>query len=75
MLISMPTGTSTIFGVFQVIRVSQLARRDDHAHLKGRTAGKFAQGAAPCPIVRPPRSSVAASGANGSGGCDAAQNH
>jgi hypothetical protein len=28
MLISMPTGTSTIFGVFQVIRVSQVARRD-----------------------------------------------
>jgi hypothetical protein len=25
MLISMPTGTSTIFGVFQVIQVSQLA--------------------------------------------------
>jgi hypothetical protein len=28
MLISMPTGTSTIFGVFQVIRVSQAVWRD-----------------------------------------------
>jgi hypothetical protein len=28
MLISMPTGTSTIFGVFQVIRVSQVVWRD-----------------------------------------------
>jgi hypothetical protein len=27
MLISMPTGTSAIFGVFQVIRVSQVARK------------------------------------------------
>jgi hypothetical protein len=26
MLISMPTGTSTIFGVFQVMRFSQLAK-------------------------------------------------
>jgi hypothetical protein len=43
MLISMPTGTSTIFGVFQVIRVSQLARRDDRAVDKGRTAANFAQ--------------------------------
>jgi hypothetical protein len=28
MLISMPTGTSTIFGVFQAIRVSPVLRRD-----------------------------------------------
>ena len=28
MLISMPTGTSAIFGVFQVIRVSQVVWRD-----------------------------------------------
>ena len=34
MLISMPTGTSTIFGVFQVIRVSQVSSREVHAETK-----------------------------------------
>ncbi len=39
MLISMPTSTSTIFGVFQVIGVSQaLLRRDVHAGMKGKAA-------------------------------------
>ena len=39
MLISMPTGTSTIFGAFQAIRFSQVLRRD----------------VAPNPRLRPPR--------------------
>jgi hypothetical protein len=48
MLISMPTGTSTIFGVFQVIPgppnyVDFTARRDLCAELKGRTASKLTQ--------------------------------
>jgi hypothetical protein len=42
MLISMPTGTSTIFGVFQVIRVSQVVWRDVR-RTKGRTASGSAQ--------------------------------
>jgi hypothetical protein len=42
MLISMPTGTSTIFGVFQVIRVSQVVWRDVR-QMKGRTASGLAQ--------------------------------
>jgi hypothetical protein len=39
MLISMPTGTSTIFGVFQVIRVSQVV-------CKKSLAGSLARGRA-----------------------------
>jgi hypothetical protein len=42
MLISMPTGTSTIFGVFQVIRVSQVVWRDVR-RTKGRTASGSTQ--------------------------------
>ena len=42
MLISMPTGTSTIFGVFQVIRVSQVVWRDVR-RTKGRTASGLTQ--------------------------------
>ena len=34
MLISMPTGTSTILGVFQVISSSEVIRRDFHAEPK-----------------------------------------
>ena len=56
MLISMPTGTSTIFGVFQAIR--GLPSHLDEvvgaliAHPKGRTATRFAQGPAarPCAL-------------------------
>jgi hypothetical protein len=44
MLISMPTGTSTIFGVFQVIRVSQLVWRDAHAEAEPRGSSKATQG-------------------------------
>jgi hypothetical protein len=44
MLISMPTSTSTIFGVFQVIGVSQaLLRRDVHAGVKGKAAPDVTQ--------------------------------
>ena len=44
MLISMPTSTSTIFGVFQVIGVSQaLLRRDVHAGVKGKAAPDITQ--------------------------------
>jgi hypothetical protein len=44
MLISMPTSTSTIFGVFQVIGVSQaLLRRDVHAGVKGKAAPHVTQ--------------------------------
>ena len=44
MLISMPTSTSTIFGVFQVIGVSQaLLRRDVHAGVKGKAAPEVTQ--------------------------------
>jgi hypothetical protein len=42
MLISMPTGTSTIFGVFQVIRVSQVVWRDVR-RTKGRAASGLTQ--------------------------------
>ena len=42
MLISMPTGTSTIFGVFQVIRISQVVWRDVRRS-KGRTASGLTQ--------------------------------
>src|SRR6478736_5778741 len=44
MLISMPTSTSTIFGVFQVIGVSQaLLRRDVDARVKGKAAEHVTQ--------------------------------
>jgi hypothetical protein len=36
MLISMPTGTSTIFGVFQVIRVSQVVCKNSLASCLAR---------------------------------------
>jgi hypothetical protein len=42
MLISMPTGTSTIFGVFQVIWVSQVEWRDVRRS-NGRTASGLTQ--------------------------------
>jgi hypothetical protein len=43
MLISMPTGTSTIFGVFQVIRVSQVVWRDAHADVELRASSEATQ--------------------------------
>jgi len=43
MLISMPTGTSTIFGVFQLIPSSHEVRREHRAELQPRTATKAAQ--------------------------------
>jgi len=43
MLISMPTGTSTIFGVFQLIPSSQEIRRERHAALKPKTTPDTAQ--------------------------------
>ena len=43
MLISMPTGTSTIFGVFQVIRTSQQVWRDAHAGAEPRDLADVAQ--------------------------------
>jgi hypothetical protein len=44
MLMSMPTSTSTIFGVFQVIGVSQaLLRRDVDAGVKGKAAEHVTQ--------------------------------
>jgi hypothetical protein len=43
MLISMPTGTSTIFGVFQVIQVSQVLWHDVRANAKGRATSHLAQ--------------------------------
>jgi hypothetical protein len=43
MLISMPTGTSTIFGVFQVIQLSQVLWRDGRADLEGKTTSNPAQ--------------------------------
>jgi hypothetical protein len=46
MLISMPTCTSTIFGVFQVIPVSQVNWRKPLRHLKRKTARQLAQGTA-----------------------------
>jgi hypothetical protein len=43
MLISMPTGTSTIFGVFQVIRVSQVFWREVHAERESKATSNIAQ--------------------------------
>jgi hypothetical protein len=43
MLISMPTGTSTIFGVFQVISSSQEFWRELHAEVESRTTPDTAQ--------------------------------
>jgi hypothetical protein len=47
MLISMPTGTSTIFGVFQVIPSSQVlcqvVWRELHAEVEPRSSSKVAQ--------------------------------
>jgi len=43
MLISMPTGTSTILGVFQVIPSSQEIRRERHAEVEPRTTPGTAQ--------------------------------
>jgi hypothetical protein len=43
MLISMPTGTSTILGVFQASPSSQEVWREFHAELEPRTALNFAQ--------------------------------
>ena len=43
MLISMPTGTSTILGVFQVIPSSQEVRRELHAEVEPRTTPNIAQ--------------------------------
>jgi hypothetical protein len=43
MLISMPTSTSTIFGVFQVIGVSQALLRRVHAGVKGKAAPEVTQ--------------------------------
>jgi hypothetical protein len=52
MLISMPTGTSTIFGAFQAIRVSQGIERDI-ARRKPRAASTAVQAS-----IRPPSASV-----------------
>ena len=43
MLISMPTGTSTIFGVFQLIPSSQENRRERHAGIEPKTTTDTAQ--------------------------------
>jgi hypothetical protein len=43
MLISMPTGTSTILGVFQVIPSSQQVWRELHAEVEPRTTPDIAQ--------------------------------
>ena len=43
MLISMPTGTSTIFGVFQVIGVSQVMVQHSHRHER-KTDARLMQG-------------------------------
>jgi hypothetical protein len=43
MLISMPTGTSTIFGVFQLMRVSQVVWRDVRAGTETRVSPERAQ--------------------------------
>jgi hypothetical protein len=43
MLISMPTGTSTIFGVFQVIPSSEVVWRDLHADVEPRSTQDVAQ--------------------------------
>jgi hypothetical protein len=43
MLISMPTGSSTIFGVFQLIRVSQVVWRDVRAGAEPRSTTDVTQ--------------------------------
>jgi hypothetical protein len=43
MLISMPTGTSTILGVFQVIPSSQVLARTFHAGIESKTTLDVAQ--------------------------------
>jgi hypothetical protein len=43
MLISMPTGTSTILGVFQVILSSQLVWRELRARIEPRSTSDIAQ--------------------------------
>jgi hypothetical protein len=43
MLISMPTGTSTILGVFQVIPPSQEIWRELHAEVEAKTTSGTAQ--------------------------------
>jgi hypothetical protein len=43
MLISMPTGTSTILGVFQIIPSSQEVWRELHAEVEPRTTPDTAQ--------------------------------
>jgi len=43
MLISMPTGTSTILGVFQVISFSQLVGRELHASAEPRSTPGITQ--------------------------------
>ena len=43
MLISMPTGTSTIFGVFQLIGISQVVWRDVHAKVEPMAASNVMQ--------------------------------
>lgn len=52
MLISMPTGTSTIFGVFQVIRGLFLALSAPSRAFKGKAASCLTQVAAPCAMHR-----------------------
>jgi hypothetical protein len=43
MLISMPTGTSTILGVFQVIASSEVIWRELHAGAEPRSTSDIAQ--------------------------------
>jgi hypothetical protein len=43
MLISMPTGTSTIFGVFQVISFSQVVWRELHAAVEPKSTPDITQ--------------------------------
>ncbi len=43
MLISMPTGTSTIFGVFQVISFSHLVWRELHAKVEPKSTPDITQ--------------------------------
>jgi hypothetical protein len=43
MLISMPTCTSTIFGVFQLIRSSHMAWREVHAKVEPMASPRVAQ--------------------------------
>jgi hypothetical protein len=43
MLISMPTCTSTIFGVFQLIRSSQMGWREVHAKVEPMASSRAAQ--------------------------------